>query len=191
MAEDKNTGTRVITPKAILSYPHLFEPRAMDEGGEAKYSACLVFPEGTDLKAIEAAIDKAGRDKFGEKWHIMVKTKKATLPLRDDGEDKGYPEGSIFFNATSKTKPGIVQPYAGADGRPAPLEKEEDIYPGCYVRASINFYGYDTKGNKGVAAGLNNLQKMADGERLDFRRSARDEFDAVENAAFDAADPLL
>ena len=71
-----------------------------------------------------------------------------------------------------------------ASGKPAKLDDPADLYAGCKVRASINFYGFDQKGNKGVAVGLRNIQKLSDGERLDGRKKASDEFDAVEEAAF-------
>lgn len=186
------TSTKLITPKAILSYPHLFEPKSIDDGGDLKYSCALVFPPGTDMSAMEKAAELAASEKFNEKeLALLKKTGKLKMPFRTDTEDKGYLDGSVFFNATSKTQPGMVQPFAGKDGRPAPLTDEKDLYAGCFVRASVNFYGYDTKGNKGVAVGLNNLQKMGEGERLDFRKSAQDEFDAVATAEMDDANSIL
>jgi hypothetical protein len=192
MADQTPSTTKCITPKAMLSYPHLFEPRAVDEGGEPKYSAAFVFAPGTDLTAMEKAAEVAGREKFGDKqFETLKKAGKLRMPFRSDTEERGYPDGSTYFNATSKTQPGMVQPFAGKDGRPAELTDEKDIYPGCFVRASVNFYGYDTKGNKGVAVGLNNLQKMAEGERLDFRKAAKDEFDAVDAAEMEDATSIL
>lgn len=187
MAQD----TKAITPKAILSFPHLFEPRAVEDGGEPKYSACLVFPPGTDLSQLEKAAEVAGREKFKEKYDALKNAGKLRMPFRTDTEERGCADGSVYFNASSKDQPQIVQPFAGKDGKPAPLTDEKDIYPGCFVRASVNFFGYDTKGNKGVGVGLNNLQKLADGERLDFRRNASDEFSVVDTAEMDDANSIL
>ena len=82
------------------------------------------------------------------------------------------------MNVKNKSKPGIVSIYAGADGKPTSIEDPAQIYAGCKVRASLRAYAYDVSGNKGVAFSLGNLQKLADGERLDGRVKAADEFEA-------------
>ncbi|MNV25452.1 hypothetical protein D3C71_1165480 [compost metagenome] len=60
-----------------------------------------------------------------------------------------------------------------------------EVYSGCFGRVSLNFYAFDTKGNKGVAAGLNNVQKMSDGDYLGGRSSAEDDFDELEGDSDD------
>ncbi len=175
----------VITPEAMLSYPHLFEPEAMNEGEEPAYSACLVFEKDADLKALRKAIAAAATEKWGNKAESMFRSGALRSPLRKDGEAKGYPEGSIFLNARTKRKPGIVGPYKGADGKPMPITDPDEVYAGCYVRASLRAFAYDNKGNKGVSFALNNLQKLRDGKRIDGRRRAEDEFDAVQDAPDD------
>lgn len=168
-------ATRVITPEAIISYPTLFEPRASEEGKQPKYSCALIFPEGTDLTELKAAAKEAAVEKFGAKL-----PKNLRMPFRDDGEEKGYPEGSIFFNARGTRKPGVVAAYADPrTGKPAVIDDPEAVYPGQIVRASVTAYGYDVSGNRGVAFGLNNVQILRDGERLDGGRSATDEFEAT------------
>jgi len=82
-----------------------------------------------------------------------------TLRDGDDKDDEVY-EGHMYVNAKSVTKPSVVD----ADCQ-AILDKEE-FYSGCYGRASITFYAYNTSGNKGVACGLNHVQKLEEGERL-------------------------
>ena len=54
------------------------------------------------------------------------------------------------------------------------------MYSGCYGRISVNFYGFNSNGNHGIAAGLGNIQKLRDGESLGGRTNAEDDFDAVE-----------
>ena len=63
---------------------------------------------------------------------------------------------------------------------------QSEVYSGCYGRVSITFYAYNSNGNKGVAAGLGNVQKLKDGEPLGSRANAKDEFEAV-----DAEDDFL
>lgn len=170
--------SKIITPEAILSYPNLFEPKAGPQGGEPFYSVAMVFPEGTDLTELKKAAIAAAKEKWGEKTADLIKNGKVKLPFRTDVEDKGYPDGSTFFNAKSKTAPGIVSKYAGPDGKPAKITNPDEIYAGVKARASIRFYTYDTNGNRGVAVALGNVQKLADGVRMDGRMKAEDEFDA-------------
>ena len=172
-------GIRIITPEAILSYPVLFEPRA-DKKGNLKYSCALVFTAGTDISAMMQAIEQAAIEKFGDKAPALLKKGRLKSPLRDDWDEKGYPEDSIFFNARATRKPGVVAAYADPrTGKPAVISDPDAVYPGQIVRASVTFYGFDVEGNKGVAVGLNNIQILRDGDRLDSGRAAQDEFDAV------------
>ena len=176
---------RVRTPAAILSYPHLFtpqEPFRNKDGvaqGEPKYGAVLVFAEGTDLSGMQAVAQIAGEEKFGAAaFQKGLKSGKITSPFRDD-DDKGYPENAVFINAKSTDQPGIVGRYADpGTGKPVVITEQNDVYPGCIVKASITAYGYDVNGNKGVSFALNNIQKWDDGTRLDGRIAAADEFEA-------------
>lgn len=178
---------KIITPEFHISYPQVFEPKANDQG-ELFYSAAFVFPEGTDLTALRENAIAAGREKFGAKFDAGVKSGSYKLPFRTDTEGKGYPDGATFFSAKTKTKPGIVSRYAGPDGKPQAITDEADVYPGAKFRASIRFYGYEAKGNKGVGVALNNLQKIADSERWDGRMKAEDEFEAEAGGGNDLLD---
>lgn len=174
------TPTKVITGKLRFSYLNVFKPRAASEGQEPKYSACLLIPK-TDketVKKIKAACEAArmaSADKFGGKVPETLK-----LPFHDgDGEmpNKGEPygpecHGHYVINATSKSKPRVL------DREKNEILDSTELYSGCYGRAALNFYAYNVSGNRGVACGLNNLQKLADGEPLGGNRSrAEDDFD--------------
>lgn len=176
--------TKIITPKCRLSYPNLLEPRE-DQQGKPWYSAQLVFEKGTDLSAIKAAILETAKEKFGDKAADMLRTGRLKTPLRTDWEAKGYPEDSTFFSCKTRTRPDIVGPYAGADGKPKPWT--EDIYAGIYARASIGFYFYPQQGG-GIGAGLRNVQILGGGDHFDGRLSASDEFEAVKKAPVNAED---
>lgn len=188
MSTEKNEqSTKVITGKVRASYCHVFTPSSVDEGGDKKYSVSLIIPK-TDtvtIDKINAAVEAAkaaGKAKWGGKIPAKLKT-----PLRDGDEERPDDEayaGAYFLNATSKTKPGII------DLMKAEITDPEGFYSGCFCRASINFYPFDTKGNKGIAAGLNNLQKVADGEPLGGGRAkAEDDFD--DEYELDEDDDLL
>lgn len=193
--------TRVLTPKARLSYPHLFEPWAgvnPRPGQEPKYSCALVFePEHVDpktdpyYKMMKEAVVAAGQLFWPNgKFEAMLKKGQLRLPFREDWEAKGYAEDSIFINPRTTSKPGIVMPHAGSDGKPVDLTDTDLVYAGCYVRASVTAFGYDNSGNLGVSFALNNLQWLENGERLDNRKAASEEFDAVEEAPDDLSDMM-
>ena len=167
-------STKVITGRVRFSYCHVFEPAAISEGQTPKYSVSIIIPKSdkATIDKINKAIDEAkqeGKSKFGGKIPVSLK-----LPLRDGDEERPDDEAyadSYFLNASSTTKPGLVD-----ENRDEIMLKEE-FYSGCYGRASINFYAFNQAGNKGIAVGLNNLQKLEDGEALGgIRASAQDDF---------------
>ena len=104
-----------------------------------------------------------------------------STPLRDGDlerpDDPAY-ANAYFINANSASAPGIVD----ADRQPI-LERSE-VYSGVYGRASINLYAFNSNGNKGIACGLNNLQKIRDGEPLGSKSRAEDDFASDEEDDF-------
>jgi hypothetical protein len=180
--------SKIITPEATLSYPHLFEPKIPEGQTEAVYSCALVFGPDADLSEMKKVVETIAKEKFGDKYAALLKAGKLRMPFRADGEDKGYAEGSTFINVKSKQAPGIVSRYAGADGKPAAIKDPAEIYAGAKVRASLRAFAYDNNGNKGVSFALNNIQKLGDGPRIDGRMKAEDEFSAEESSASDLDD---
>lgn len=165
---------KIVTGKVRFSYVNIFQPKMNDQGKE-KYSLMLLIPK-TDAATInkikkaveEVKMDEKSKSKWGGKIPANLK-----LPLRDGDEefpDKDEFKGMCFFNASSDFKPGIV------DANCDPLLDSTEIYSGCWGRVSVNFYAYSNTGNKGVAAGLNNVQKLEDDESLAGRSSAKDDF---------------
>ena len=170
-----NTATKVVTGRARLSYVNVFEPRASEPGKEPKYSVCILIPKSdtATLTKIKAAIDaakQAGAPVWGGKVPAGLKS-----PLRDGDTERDSPEcrGHFFINASSKQKPGVV------DAALNPVIDASEVYSGCYGRVSINFFAYNQNGNRGIGAGLQNLQKLADGEALSGRSRAEDDFTAA------------
>jgi len=174
-------ATKVVTGKVRLSYAHVWEPVSINDS-KPKYSVSLVIPKSDKetIKAINAAVDAAieeGIAKFGGKKPNKAALK---LPLRDgdtERDDEVY-KNCFFVNANSTTAPQIV------DRSVQPILDREEVYSGCYARVSINFYAYNTNGNKGIACGLGNIQKIADGEPLGGRTTAKDDFSSLEDEDF-------
>lgn len=175
-------STKVITGiNTRLSYFNGWDPVSIN-GSAEKYSVSVLIPKDDleTIKAIEKAIDQAieeGISKFGGKKPNKAAIK---LPLRDgdiEREDEAY-KGHYFINANSLTPPQIV------DRQVKPILDRSEVYSGCYARVSLNFYAFNSNGNKGVACGLGNIQKIRDGEALGGRSTASDDFTTFEEDNF-------
>lgn len=175
--------TQVTTNLVRLSYASIWKASSVEEGQDAKYSSAILIPKSdtVTLDKIEAAVDHLKAEaakKFGGKTGKLPPRFK--LPLRDGDEEKPNDEayaGHYFLNASSKTQPGIVGLERGPDNKLKRITAEAEVYSGCYCRVSLNFYIFDVSGNKGIAVGLNNIQKVKDGEPLAGRSNADDDFD--------------
>ena len=170
--------TKVITgPRTRWSYANVWDPKSIN-GGDPKYSVSLIIPK-SDTKTIakiEAAIQAAyeeGESKLRGNSKTVPALSVLKTPLRDGDrerpDDEAY-RNSYFINANSATKPGIV------DADRNPILDRSEVYSGVYGRASVNFYAFNSNGNKGIACGLNNLQKISDGEPLGGKSRAEDDF---------------
>ena len=178
-ANTANTGNRVNPTKVVtglvrLSYANVWEPKSIN-GGAEKFSVSLIIPKadtktrGSIQKAIDAAIEE-GRGKFGGKIPSKAALK---LPLRDGDIDRPDDEAyanCYFVNANSSSAPEIV------DMSLNPVLNRSEVYSGVYARVSINFYAFNSNGNRGIACGLGNIQKVRDGEPLGGKASAADDF---------------
>ena len=170
---NQKAATKVVTGKVRLSYANVWEPASIN-GSNPKYSVSLIIPKSDTktIAAINAAVDAAIKDgaaKFGGKIPNKAALK---LPLRDgdvEREDEAY-KNSYFVNANSTTAPQIV------DRTVSPILDRAEVYSGCYARVSVNFYAFNSNGNRGIACGLGNIQKIEDGEPLGGRSSAADDF---------------
>jgi len=190
-------ATKIIV-SGRLSFPHLFTPTSFDDtDGKKKFQTLILISKKDKglIKAIETAIAAATEEGKSKKWGGKV-PKTLELPLRD-GADKDNAgeefEDAFYINAKSATKPGLVKRVKGVEGLVA-IDNEDELYAGCYVKVSVNFYPYDQNGKKGVAVGLNNVMFERDGERLAGRASAEDDFaDFIEagGAGADDDDDLL
>jgi len=181
MAND-NQSTKLITGKVRLSYAKVWTAEA-DDYGNLWYSTAILIPKEDKAtlaryKQIIDSLKEQAKAKYGGKLPKDFHT-----PLRDgdeEADEKGEAYvGHYFFNAKSKNRPGISKPV-GKDGNGKTkfqdITDTTEVYSGCYAKVSINFYLFDTKGNKGIAAGLNNIVKVQDGDFLGGRSSVNDDF---------------
>lgn len=181
-----NNLMKVITgPDTRWSYANVWEAKSIN-GGTPKFSVSLIIPK-SDTKSvakIKAAIESAyheGEAKLKGNGKSVPPLAAIKTPLRDgDSERPDDPAytNSYFINANSATAPGIVD----ADRNPVLIRSE--VYSGVYGRASISFYSFNSNGNKGIACGLNNLQKVRDGEPLGGKTSAESDFATEDDEDF-------
>lgn len=171
--------TQVVTEKVRLSYAHLFTPYTHQPGQEPKYSVTVLVPksDAATKARIDAAIDAAKQDGMSSKWGGVVPPV-LPVPVHDgdgvrpsDGQPFGDEcKGHWVFTASSKQPPQVV------DSNVQPIIDQTEVYSGMYGRVSVNFFAYNSNGRKGIGCGLNNVQKLQDGEPLGGRSSAADDF---------------
>ena len=181
-----NNPMKVITgPDTRWSYANVHEPKSIN-GGTPKFSVSLIIPK-SDTKTItriKAAIEAAyheGESKLKGNGKTVPPMAAIKTPLRDgDSERPDDPAyaNAYFINANATTAPGIV------DADRNPILTRSEVYSGVYGRASVSFYAFNSNGNKGIACGLNNLQKVRDGEPLGGKVSAESDFATADDEDF-------
>ena len=181
----KQNNTKVVTGIVRLSYANVWEPKSIN-GGTPKYSVSIIIPKSDNgtIAKVKAAIEAAYREgeaKLKGSGKTVPALSTLKTPLRDGDlerpDDDAYAD-NYFINANSATAPGIV------DKSCEPILDRSEIYSGVYARASINFYSFNSNGNRGIACGLNNIQKLRDGQPLGGKSRAEDDF-ADDNDADD------
>lgn len=185
------------TPVFRLSFPHLFVAQKMsdDDNSTPKFGCQAIWTpskftpaEKEQWKKILSALDDASKAAFKKPWKELPANVKRGLRNGNEKEGlEGYGEGTRFASLTSKMRPGVVSITKDDDGNYIKISPDEgnadEIYPGCYCRATVTVYSYDNKG-KGVAIGLRNIQKIKDGARLDSRVDANEDFDEEVDSAW-------
>ena len=186
MSKNYINPTNVITGvNTRWSYANVWEAKSIN-GGKPKFSVSLIIPKDdtATVNKIKAAIQSAyeeGQSKLKGNGKTVPTLSIIKTPLRDGDlerpDDEAY-AGCYFINANSASAPGIV------DSDRQPVIDRSEVYSGVYGRASINFYAFNSNGNKGIACGLNNLQKIKDGEPLGGKSRAEDDFATADDEDF-------
>lgn len=176
-------SNKVVTGKVRFSYAHLFEAFQSDNSESGpKFSLTLLIPKSDKVtmrklrKAQEDALEAGKDSKFGGK------IPKAWTDTIHDGDEEAdlernpeY-EGHWYMAVSNSRRPGVV------DRSLNPILDPQEVYSGCYGRVSLTAFPFNSKGNKGVSFGLENVQKLEDGENLGGGGSkAEDDFDAVDD----------
>lgn len=167
-------ATALLSPKGLCNFVHLFEAKPGLDGGEPKFSVILIFDKAAQATPEFARMREKTKEAISKKWGSNVPPVLRS-PFRPSSEKAhlGFPADCVFITATTAQKPGVVDEL-GQD-----IIDRNACYSGMFGRASLNVYAYDKGGNKGVAFGLNNFQKMEDGTRVAGRASAQSDFGVV------------
>ena len=194
MATKNLRSEKITSPEFRVSFPNVFVAKASldDKGqptGKSKYSLVMLIPKTTDTMEIRSEISRLAIGYFGEKRIVDGKKTKAIPkaiknPLKDGDEIyENNPEkytmykGMWSLTASSLDRPGLV------DHNLEPIITPNEFYAGCYARCTFNLYTYDLPMSKGIALGLQNIQKLRDGESFSGTKiSAENDFDAVGGA---------
>lgn len=179
-----NENQKLVNPMKVItgkdtrwSYANVWEAKSINDG-TPKFSISLIIPKSdtATIAKVKAAIEAAYKDgeaKLKGNGKSVPALSAIKTPLRDGDverpDDPAY-ANAYFINANSTTAPGIV------DADRNPILTRSEVYSGVYGRASINFYAFNSNGNRGIACGLNNLQKIRDGEPLGGKASAESDF---------------
>ena len=185
MSKNSNPMKVVTGVNTRWSYVNAWEAKSIN-GGAPKFSVSLIIPKSdtktvTKIKAAIEAAYKEGEAKLKGNSRTVPALSAIKTPLRDGDterpDDPAY-ANSYFMNANSNTAPGIV------DADCQPILDRSEVYSGVYGRASVNFYAFNSNGNRGIACSLNNLQKIRDGEHLGGKSSAEDDFSTEDDEDF-------
>lgn len=190
-----NFETRIITPLFRLSFPNIWQSRLNELSKKNEYSIVMLFDKKTaqaELKAMKELAGKVATFRFG------ANTKGLRTPFRDGDTDvnqagdlrkEGNPsiDGMIYINSKSLNKPGVVNAKAEI------ILDQDEVYGGCYCKAQVNCFAYDTGGNRGVSFGLLHVQKIKDGDPFGNRSKPEDAFAPVQGAGEEslAADAMF
>lgn len=158
----KLVKTKVVTDLVMFVNANLYAPISFAQGSTPKFTLTLVIPKSDSemIRKITSAYEET--KKFNSQF-LGAHFDKTESSVLQDGDlkvnDKCFKD-AYYINTSSREQPGVV------DTDLNPIIQSEEVYDGCFGRASITFYPYKVGTKSGIAVGLNNVMKMKDGERV-------------------------
>jgi hypothetical protein len=170
-----------------ISFPALFEAKAINGEGEPRFSAAFVIvPKSENAKLLDAATEQVAKEKWGAKAAgILTELKNKgrvcykESPLSKDGEVYDGFEGMYSLNASNVARVPVIDkdttPLTPADGKP---------YGGCYVDASIEIWAQDNSWGKRINGKLRWVQFRRNGDAFSGGAPvSQDEFQSIADGA--------
>jgi hypothetical protein len=181
MATEAPKPKVLLTPKFRVAFPQVWHKKAFKEGDAGRYSLTAMFEpaqftenDKAKWKALMEACNQVALKEWKKAYKVAKEDGGYTLPFHRGDEQRKWGRGPEIVYCTLAAvlrRPKIIDIHnveLTEDG-------DNEFYAGCYARASVN--PYVPKGwRKTMAIGLNNLQKLGEGERLDAFSSAEDDF---------------
>lgn len=173
---------KLTTPRFRASFPSVFKPTKIKGSENEFYQLSMIFDlkeiakdpsEQAKWDAIVDAVDPIAIKKFSTLPAVFKKPflKGEDMRNKETGAVYDGHEGMVIIRAKSKDRPGVV------DQNVAPIMDQSEFYGGCYARATINLYAWNhPSSGKGVSAGLQNVQKVGEGEPFSGKTKAEDDF---------------
>lgn len=158
--------------KGIVSYPHLDEPWAGEEGQKKVFSIVHLLPKDTHRPA---------KDLIKKRILQIIAENKAKVPgdkwFMRDGDQTEKPEcqGRFIISAREARRPAV----RGSDGeRLTPDEIANVFYAGCRATILVRpWFQDDKKWGKRVNSGLVAVQFTADDDPISENRISDDDVD--------------
>lgn len=154
---------KMVTPEFRAAFVGIFKATAPKDqpDGKKKYSIRAVFMPNADLAAMKQQAKVAAEEKWGNN---IPKTMRSPFRLNEelDNPIPGVPDDAVVmtFSANEDRRPGLV------DANLNDIIDDSEVYAGAWFRAQVRPYAYENKGNRGVAFGLENVQKTRDDDPL-------------------------
>lgn len=176
-------NTMIITPVFRLSYPHIFEKSHNELANRDQYDLVMLFDKKNkaELKSMYDLMKKVAEFRFGPNPKGLRNPFKdgdtATNQAGDLISEKNPSYiGQLVLSSWSKNQPGVV------NHKNQVILDHDEVYGGCYCKAQLNCYAYETGGNRGVSFGLVHVQKIKDGDPFGSRSKPEDAFAPVAGA---------
>ncbi len=187
---------KVTTPRFRASFVTVFEPKSY-KGGAPKYSIVMLFDKADVKKGVLGDLRKLVKATAVEEWgevpNEVLKVDSEYCPFKDGDSEKksgyeGY-AGHFYATASSLYAPAVVDTGdPRKDIKPQVIIDPKELFSGCYARASVTCFTWESKGYKGVSFGLQNIQKLADGEAFSGRGNPEADFDPIIPETVEVAD---
>jgi len=166
---------KVTLKNVRLSFPQVFEAKAMEAGQKPAYSAAgIMAPGNPGIDLLNQAINAVGKEKWNAKADANLKALRASGKVcLHDGDTKAYDgfAGNMFVQARAYVRPQVRD----RDGQTPLTEADGRIYPGCYVNMIVDVWAQDNSFGKRVNASLLGIQFVRDGESLGGGTAAGDD----------------
>jgi hypothetical protein len=181
----------ITTPKGRLSYPHLFEPqKTRNPNDKPKYSAVFLFTKRDkdgnvlDMSMFKKSLDDAKIQAFGPdkaKWPKNLQSPISDGDAEEHSEREGY-KGCWVVKANCNAefgKPYVVSNQKDENEKWIPITDAKEVYPGCYVRATLVPNVWEFMGKRGVSFILDGVQKLGEGKPFSSKIAAEKAFDPI------------